>query len=200
MKQPFTPLPAGYFHALYSANADPWNLANSEYERRKCQATLDALPARRYHHAFEIGCAIGVLTRLLAARVDHLLSVDMEDIALDQARVNCEGVANVRFERMVVPAAWPDRRFDLILLSEVLYYFSPDDIQHTAKKTRQSASEDAVVVLVHWTHPTDLPLSGDDATELFLTSVGPDLSPICQIRTADYRIDVLSSVARPDRR
>ena len=103
-------IPDAYFHEMYSVDPDPWDLASSEYERKKYQATLDVLRQRRFRNVFEVGCAIGILTRLLAQCADHLLAVDIEEIALAQARRNCAGLAHVEFERMAVPAGWPDRR------------------------------------------------------------------------------------------
>lgn len=186
-------LPPDYFHDLYADSADPWNLAGSEYERRKYQATLAALPERRFRNGLEAGCAIGVLTRLLAQRVDNLLAVDLEEVALQQARAHCAGLDNVGFARMKLPGQWPDGAFDIIMISEVLYYLSPQDIAETAAKCRQGTTDNAAVVLVHWTHPTDLPMDGDEAVQLFLDAAAPDLAPTRQIRTDDYRIDVLSA-------
>jgi predicted TPR repeat methyltransferase len=83
-----SPLPTDYFRDLYAERTDPWNLSSSDYEREKYLATLAALPKRNYQNGFEAGCAIGVLTRLLAQRADKLLAVDLEDAALQQARSN----------------------------------------------------------------------------------------------------------------
>ena len=55
-----------YFDSMYEADADPWNFATSEYERRKYSLTVASLPRARYHHAFEPGCSIGVLSEQLA--------------------------------------------------------------------------------------------------------------------------------------
>jgi len=68
-------LPPGYFDALYAASPDPWAFETSAYERAKYAATLDALPARRYRRALEVGCSIGVLTRQLADRCDIKISI-----------------------------------------------------------------------------------------------------------------------------
>jgi 2-polyprenyl-3-methyl-5-hydroxy-6-metoxy-1,4-benzoquinol methylase len=187
-----SPLPAGYFRDLYAASSDPWNLGCSEYERQKYQATLAAMPERRFRNGFEIGCAIGVLTRLLAQRTDNLLAIDIEDVALQQARSHCADLANVRFEQMKIPGQWPEQEFDFIILSEVLYYLSPEDITEISTKCRIGCAENAVVMLVHWTHPTDLPLDGDEAVQLFLDAAAPDLVTTRQKRTDDYRIDVLA--------
>lgn len=124
--------PPDYFEALYRADADPWNFATSGYERQKYQATLQALPQDRYGRALEIGCSIGVLTDMLASRVNTLLALDVDQTTLDRAAARNAHHSHVRLERRVVPADWPTGSFDLIVLSEVLYFLSPGDVIETA--------------------------------------------------------------------
>jgi len=63
-----TRLSTGYFDRIYSESEDPWQLGGRWYEQRKYAITLALLPYRRYRHAFEPGCSIGVLTEQLTAR------------------------------------------------------------------------------------------------------------------------------------
>ena len=102
-------LPPAYFDALYARDDDPWRFATSAYESEKYAATLDALPATRFANAFEVGCSIGVLTRLLATRCDALLAADVAEAALSQARARCADCAHVMVRHMRVPAEWPVR-------------------------------------------------------------------------------------------
>jgi hypothetical protein len=182
-------LPPTYFDALYARNADPWRFASSDYERAKYHATMAALSAPRFCAGFEVGCSIGVLTRQLADRCASLLAVDVAEAALVQARTRCAGLSHVTIQRMRIPAEWPDRVLDLVLLSEVLYYLSPDDIALTASRTRCCLSRGGAILLVHYILPTDYPCSGDVATEIFIANVG--LAPILQRRETQYRLDLL---------
>jgi 2-polyprenyl-3-methyl-5-hydroxy-6-metoxy-1,4-benzoquinol methylase len=125
-------LKADHFDALYAANPDPWNFAASPYERAKYTLTLDAIPKSRSPSALEVGCSIGVLTRLLASRCDSLLAVDAAQAPLVEARRRCADLPGVRFEQMFVPEQWPGGVFDLILLSEVVYYLSREDVGRLA--------------------------------------------------------------------
>jgi protein-L-isoaspartate O-methyltransferase len=75
-----------YFARVYADTNDPWNFATSPYENAKYLATIDALEGRRFAAAFEIGCSVGVLTALLAAQCDTLLSIDINERALEAAR------------------------------------------------------------------------------------------------------------------
>ncbi len=65
-------LDRSYFETLYSQSVDPWDFRTSPYEQRKYAATLDILSRPRYARALEVGCSIGVLTRLLAGRCDRV--------------------------------------------------------------------------------------------------------------------------------
>jgi len=182
-------MPAGWFDALYARDNDPWNFVSSPYEQAKYAATLHALPLPRFAHAFEVGCSIGVLTRRLAERCDRLLAVDVAEQALAQARQRCAGLNHVTIARRRVPDEWPRQSFDLILLSEVLYYLSPNDVARTAGLTRQSLQPGGAVLLVHYILPTDYPCSGDAACDIFMAAAGLTVSQ--QRREAAYRLDLL---------
>ena len=75
-------LPPAYFDAMYQGAADPWGFEDRWYEQRKYAVSLALLPAARYRSAFEPGCSIGVLTRMLAGRCDELLSCDVAAAAV----------------------------------------------------------------------------------------------------------------------
>lgn len=186
-------LPATYFDDLYAEKADPWRFATSDYERAKYEATLAALPKPRYGAALEVGCSIGVLTHQLAERCDSLLALDIAARALDQARQRCAAQTYVRFEQRCLPAEWPDGTFDLILLSEVVYYLDRPDVERLAARTAGAIDKGGDVVLVHWLGETHYPLSGDEAADLFIQETAGAFQVRSQARTAEYRLDVLSA-------
>ena len=182
-------LPPAYFDRLYADDPDPWRFETSDYERGKYGATLNALPRSRFESALEVGCSIGVLTRLLAARCASLLAVDVAEAALGQARRRCADLSQVRFERMQVPEEFPARSFDLIILSEVLYYLAPEAVDRLAATVRACLAPGGCVVLVHYTQPTNYPLSGDAASDRFIAQSG--LPVTRQSRQLQYRLDLL---------
>jgi cyclopropane fatty-acyl-phospholipid synthase-like methyltransferase len=181
-----------YFDALYTADPDPWNFAASPYERAKYTLTLNAMPKPRYRSALEVGCSIGVLTRSLASRCDAVVSIDAAQTPLAEARRRCADLPGVRFEQMFVPDEWPDGVFELVLLSEVIYYLSREDVGRLASRVTRSLSREGSVILVHWTGPTNYPLSGDEAATLFIERI----QPTCVLKRGDryrqFRLDVLS--------
>lgn len=184
-------LPPEYFASLYDAAADPWSFETSPYEQAKYQATIEALEGRRYQAGFEVGCSIGVLTERLAGQVQDLLAVDVSDTALAKARARCRSLPHVRLQNMQVPGSWPAERFDLILLSEVLYYLDRSDLDALIERVRLSLIPGGEAVLVHWTGETDYPLSGDEAAERFIAGSAAFMQVRRQERAANYRLDVL---------
>ncbi len=146
-------IPDQVFENIYAASSDPYGYTSSDYERQKYSATLAALSRERYTKAFEIGCSIGVLTRLLGERCDSLLSVDVVERALQQARQRCAAERNVRFARMRVPDNWPNETFDLIVISEVFYYLTVSELNLLVQRLRSSLRPSGEIILVHnrWT-------------------------------------------------
>ena len=181
-----------YFDALYKADPDPWKFAASPYERGKYEITLDAMPKPRYRSALEVGCSIGVLTRSLASRCNTLVAIDAAQTPLLEARRRCADLPGVRFEHMFVPDQWPDGVFELILLSEVVYYLSRDDVGRLAAKVINSLPKGGSVILVHWTGLTNYPLRGDEAADLFIERIEPTCVVERADRYAEFRLDVLS--------
>ena len=185
-------LDAGYFDRLYAADPDPWGFETSPYERAKYAATISALPRDRYHLGIETGCSIGVLTEQLAAKCDSVLGVDVAAAALATARDRCAKLDRVEIALLCLPGDRPEGRFDLIVLSEVLYCFDAAAITSTVMSM---ASADTDIVLVHWLGPTpDYPMTGDAAVEAFLAAVGARAEITMQRREAEYRLECLRGV------
>lgn len=183
------------FDDLYRDRPDPWDFETSDYERRKYAATLAALPAGPVGAALEVGCSIGVFTALLAPRCRSLTALDVSEVALAAARRRCTG-SGVRFLRADVPTEWPQGRFELIILSELLYFLEPDEIPTLAARVGASLEAGGTVLLVDYLGPCDRPLDGAAAAEAFLRAVRPlGLSPVNRGGSADYRIDRLAGAA-----
>jgi SAM-dependent methyltransferase len=191
--QPNT-LPPEYFDHVYQANRDPWNFESSPYEREKYAATVGVLPRSHYGEVFEIGCSLGVLTAQLAARSGHLLAVDVSEAALNQARARCAALPQVEIKLLRVPEGFPAQQFDLVLVSEVGYYWSPTDLTRAAEQILNSLLPGGQLLLVHWTPPVhDYPLTGDEVHEFFLAKAAADgpLRHLTGQRHETYRLDLL---------
>ena len=184
-------LAANFFDTLYQTDPDPWRFETSPYEAAKYAATLAALPRQRYRSAFEIGGSIGVLTAQLAHRCDALLSVDISAIAQAQAQQRCQALPQVRLQLMNVPQEYPDEQFDLVLLSEVGYYWCLADLHRAQQQIYQSLLPGGHLLLVHWLHDApSYPLRGDDVHNAFQTFAASRLTHVVGDRTTNYRLDL----------
>ena len=178
-----------YFDAKYAGSPDPWDFAGSPYEAAKYAATLAALPRGRYRRALELGCSVGVLTEKLAGRCDELLAVDAAAAAVESCRDRCRELKNVAAEVAVLPGDWPAGTFDLLVASEVCYYWSDADFAAARSKMLRSLEPGGHLLLVHWTvHVPDYPRTGDAVHEAFFEE--PALRHVSGSREPFYRIDV----------
>ena len=184
-------LPVTHFEALYAARPDPWRLETSAYERDKYAATLSALPRARYRSAFEIGCAKGVFTSALAHRCDTLLAVEPVGQALEEAKARNADRPSVRFAPMFVPGDWPEARFDLIVLSEVIDYLGAADVLRLARRLAASLEPDGHAILVHWIGKKTGPPSGEEASDRLIAALAEQVEVLRAERTRDYRLDLL---------
>jgi hypothetical protein len=92
---------------------------------------------------------------------------------------------------MRVPREWPERTFDLIVLSEVLYFLSPADVALVADRVTGSLTSDGVVLLVNWLGRSDDPCTGEEAACLFVERTRQWLEPRTQVYEVGYRLDLL---------
>ncbi|KRC35842.1 bifunctional PIG-L family deacetylase/class I SAM-dependent methyltransferase [Oerskovia sp. Root22] len=181
-------LPVAFFDDFYRGRSDPWGFETRWYERRKRDLTLAALPRPRFRAGVEIGCSTGVLTASLAARCDRMTGVDLAQAPLDAARRRL-GQA-VELLRLEVPREWPPGRFDLVVLSEVGYYFSATDLETVIDRALESMSDDGVLVACHWRHPVaGYPLGGDEVHAAL--AARPGLARLARHLEQDFVLDVL---------
>lgn len=155
------------FDRIYSANPDPFRVGDSWYEQRKVAIVLASLVDRRYRHIWDTACGTGHLAAMMANRCDGLLA---SDASAEACRISTERLAalpNVRVALHALPSA-PEAadRFDLVVLSEVVYYLPSPALQAIAPLLEQVTVSDrtAEVVVVNWRHfPADAYCSGVDA-------------------------------------
>jgi hypothetical protein len=117
--------------------------------------------------------------------------VDIIDEPLRAARATCEDQPWVRFKRMRIPDEWPDEAFDLIVLSEVLYFLSPADIAAVADHVCTTLGSGGVVLLVNWRGQSDDPCTGDEAADIFAERSRHWLYSIAHRQDDAYRLDLL---------
>lgn len=178
-----------YFDRMYAESGDPWGVTSRWYENRKYAITLAMLPRERYDDAFEPGCSIGVMTEQLSRRCARLLSCDASRAAVAAAARRISGRPGVRVEHRILPGEWPPGEFDLMVLSEFLYYLGGADLQHLLDLTLSALRPGGTLLAVHWRHSVpEYPRGGDEVHTALFTQ--PGLSRIAEHRERDFIAEV----------
>jgi predicted TPR repeat methyltransferase len=178
-----------YFEGLYAESGDPWDFETSEYERNKYATTLAVLGERTFRRALEAGASIGVFTEMLADRCDELLAVDVSERAVAAARRRLSGRRHVRVERRTLPEEMPDGPFDLMVASEVLYYFPREEMLAVLQAFERELARGGALLAVHWRRETrTYPLQGDEVHELLAQNTRLEIGET--IIEPDYHLDL----------
>ena len=184
-------LPASYFTDFYRRHDDPWGFETRWYEQRKREILLASFPDARLGAVLEIGCSTGHITAHLRERADRVVAVDPVESALEAARARIGDDERVDFVRAQVPRDWPEGRFDTIVLSEMLYYLSGDDLDRTIERLQDSLAAGGVVAACHWRHGVrDYPQTGDAVHDRLRAVSGWDA--LVRHEETDFLLDVFA--------
>ena len=122
------------------------NPAHAEQERA-LRAVLDSLA---FANVLEIGCGIGRITSVLEAYGKPITVIDIGSPQLDATLRRVPAAEGIRSS---LQALATDRRWELVIASEVLMHVPPADIGAACAKLRRLASR--WIVTVDWTEPID---------------------------------------------
>ena len=184
-------VPASFFDETFRQSSDPWSYTSNFYEISKFRTTIKCLPKVQFKNAFEIGCAIGVLTQELAKKCDRLLSVDYSEVGLEEARKRCAALPQVRFEQMQIPQQFPTEKFDFILFSEVGYYLTMPDLLTTKQKIIDQLLPGGYLLMVHFRSQVEsFILNGDIVHDTFIQESAQFLKHLGDPRQQKFWIDI----------
>ncbi|MBO4239123.1 class I SAM-dependent methyltransferase [Pseudonocardia alni] len=113
-------------HDRLYRSPDPYSIGLSAYEQQKYGTVMDALAGRRFDRVLEVGCGEGDLSVRLAGHTAALLGVDICSAAVQRAAAR---VPSGTFVRRTLPHEMPEGDFDLIVCSDVLYYWETVTLQ-----------------------------------------------------------------------
>lgn len=186
---------AQHFDALFRSSDDPWHFRTRWYEARKRALTLACLPAARYAHGFEPGCANGELSAELALRCDQLLVCDVSERAVALAQTRLAPFSHVRVVQAQLPRDWPDDSFDLIVISEMGYFVDANRLDALADRARASLRPGGTVLACHWRRPiAGCALDGDAVHSRLTHRLG--LPVLNEVKEADFVLNVWSDDPR----
>ena len=169
-----------HFDELFTQDSDPWGYRTEFAEQRRHQLLMAMLESASYSSVFEPGCANGTLTELLAGRADRVLAWDASGRAVMRARDAVGSLAIVHVEQGSVPDQWPLQTFDLIVLSDFLYYLDDGGARRVVERSAQSVSAGGSIVVCHWlgsAHDFQIP-GGVAVHEVVESVLGPATGPV----------------------
>ena len=138
------------FERLYLESPDPWNYQSSDYERRKYEYVLAcALKWRSANaSALEVGCSVGVFSRMVADHFDRVTGIDVSKEALATASHNNRDVKNARFVHSHLQSFDADEQYDVIFCAEILYYIAEKDVEIVCRRFEKLLRARGIIVLV----------------------------------------------------
>ncbi len=181
---------AADFEARYRTDIDPWGYTHSAYEQAKYEDTLRACGAGPLHSALELAGSIGVFSEMLAPRCRRLATVDVAPTAVAAARARLATHPQVEVILGAIPEAIPDRSYDLVVASEILYYLSQSALVDTLALLEMRMLPAARLVAVHW-RPPGSERPRDAAAAHAILRAQPWLALSESGGTEDYLLDVL---------
>ena len=126
---------------------------------------------------------------MLAWRCDTLLACDLAAAAVRAAAGRTQDLPHVRVEQRDIARQWPPGRFDLIVFSEILYYFGDHDLEQVLKNAVAALEPEGTLLAVHWRHPVaDYPRSGDDVHGILAAQ--PGLARLVRHTEPDFLAEV----------
>lgn len=157
-----------YFEDLYRHNNDPWGYDFHWYEARKRQICLSLLTKPRYPKVLEVGCSNGHLSFHLAQRAEELVCIDVSERAVQLASARLQEFEHVVVENRKIPEDYSIQKFDLILISEMAYYLSADELHQFIEKLKHSLNDDGEILCCHWRHEIqDFELNAEQVHQAF---------------------------------
>ena len=167
-----------------------WSDDGGPYDQATAAAMLDACGPGPFASALELGGPIGAFTELLAQRCATLTRIDISATAASMARRRLADLANVEVLRGPIPDAIPERKYDLVVASDILYYLPPADFERTLAVVGSRLVADGRLVAVHWPpEESERPFTADEV-HARLRDV-PWLEPVRAEQNPDFLIDLL---------
>ena len=138
------------FERLYLESPDPWNYQSNVYERRKYEYVLAcALKWRSAGESgLEVGCSVGVFSRMLAEHFERITAIDVSKEALAAANRYNQNAKNLHFVHSDLQSLDVGEQYDVIFCAEILYYIAEKDVEIVYRQLEKCLSARGIIVLV----------------------------------------------------
>jgi len=183
---------ASQFDEMFGVTDDPWGYRTRWYEKRKRELLLAVLSRPLYRRILEIGPANGEVTSRLAERGAEVVACDASARALELTRQRLGPLDHVKLVHGDIPAQWPEGKFDLVVINEIGYYLSHQELLNTLDLIEANLATPGEIVVCHWRYPIEgAHGTGDDVHERIAPFLmGHDLRRLASHIEADFLLDV----------
>jgi SAM-dependent methyltransferase len=86
----------------------------------------------------------------LAKVCGQVVAMDLSETAIERARERCRELPNVELRVGSVAEAMPEGDFDLVVLSEIGYYFGEDELREWSSRLVGRLRDRGTLLAVHW--------------------------------------------------
>ncbi|MEH3039118.1 MAG: class I SAM-dependent methyltransferase [Sphingomonas paucimobilis] len=138
------------FERAFADDPDPWRTFSDHDEAIKRAAILHAIGDVPRGRVLELAAGNGSNSRALAMRS---LRLDATEATAAGTRLVASALRphapRARAIQLAVPARFPRRRYDAVVIAEVLYYLSAAAMKRTARDVGQVLRPGGMLVLAH---------------------------------------------------
>jgi Nodulation protein S (NodS) len=159
-----------FFEQKYRQSSDPWRFATNPYELDRYATILKSLAHDRYQRCFEPGCSIGVLTVGLSSLCGQVEAIEISPTAAALARERCATLPNVTVHCAGL-ADYAPAPFDLLVFSEVGYYFSAPVLRAILGRCVGNLTLQGTMLASHWLGSSSDHILGGDAVHQMIASI-----------------------------
>ncbi|MEH6487944.1 class I SAM-dependent methyltransferase [Hyphomonas oceanitis] len=180
------------FERRFQSDPDPWQTFSSVYELKKRQYLGHAIGNRTYGRCLEVAAGNGSNTCLIAGKALRLVATEGTPTGVRLMESLTGHLENTSVRQQDLAEPMPCRRYDLIVVSEVLYYLTAPVLRNVARGIDRTLVPNGRLILAH--HHERFPdavHSGQDIHARFLNLTHSSWRVEFRKRTSRYVISRL---------
>jgi SAM-dependent methyltransferase len=186
------PIDIDGFENLFQSNPDPWDYESSPFEAHKRSVLLKHIGLSPRGRVLELACANGVTTQALMNVGLRVTALDGSQTAITQAQARLGKISRLQLLHANLPEGMPKERFDLIVVSEIVYYLGSIAARRLAASVADRVAPGGrVVVLHHHLNFPDASVNPEHAHRYFVRLLRKRMTLIRSARTGRFCVAAL---------
>lgn len=137
------------FEDKFAANSDPWRTRSSAYERRKRDDLSHVVGPGRHGRVLEVAAGNGSNTPMLSCRALRLTVTEGTSSGVHLIRRVVQDEARIDVHQLDLAEHLPGRRYDMVVVSEVLYYLPDRTFSSFAGEVSRTLRPGGSLILAH---------------------------------------------------